>query len=443
MILLGDERARGLLERPGRTWAGEEVDVDPADAAGAELDVAGAAAVVCRRLLAAARPRDERRGDDAGRALGEDAGLGDADRRDVADRVDAGEARRERRASRPGRSRPRSSRSRGRPRERGAWGRRGRGRTGAPAVVEDGDSAGRVDARSARPATNSMSRSAKASSSAAEVSGEGGTGVPKRHDERDLAVVADAALRRGGRGGAARLARSGRTLERRTADADDDPAAGERREDSREALRAGDGVELCRRRRGPASRRGRSRRRARRRGRPPRGRRVRRHRPRLGIDRGDRLVQEPDPRLREARTEPHRVGLRASEHHVELRVAENERVGRVDQRHVGVVAELFGEDRGQFEAAEPRAEDQDSPHGASLSASPRRRRVGTSQAVRSCGCRSPAATGTDSRLARGASGHTQRGSYEHDGLYAKLKSSTAVPASPSKPRSAPLTVSTR
>ena len=48
-----------------------------------------------------------------------------------------------------------------------------------------------------------------------------------------------------------------------------------------------------------------------------------------------------------------------------------------------------------------------------------------------------------SRLAAGASGQAQRASYEHEGLKAKLKSSTAVPVSRSKPRSAPLTVSMR
>ena len=53
MLLLGDEGHRGLLVGPGRLRAGEEVDVDPADPAGAELDVAGAMPVVAVRLLAA------------------------------------------------------------------------------------------------------------------------------------------------------------------------------------------------------------------------------------------------------------------------------------------------------------------------------------------------------------------------------------------------------
>ena len=58
-------------------------------------------------------------------------------------------------------------------------------------------------------------------------------------------------------------------------------------------------------------------------------------------------------------------------------------------------------------------------------------------------CCSPAVTATGRRLAGGASGHAHRASYEHEGLNAKLKSSTAVPLAASKPRSAPLTVSSR
>ena len=42
----------------------EEVDVDAADAAAAELDVAGAASVVAAGLLAALHSRDQRPGDD-------------------------------------------------------------------------------------------------------------------------------------------------------------------------------------------------------------------------------------------------------------------------------------------------------------------------------------------------------------------------------------------
>ena len=45
-----------------------------------------------------------------------------------------------------------------------------------------------------RLGTKVMPRSANAAISAAEVSGDGGTGVPERQDEGDLAVVAHAAL---------------------------------------------------------------------------------------------------------------------------------------------------------------------------------------------------------------------------------------------------------
>ncbi len=55
--------------------------------------------------------------------------------------------------------------------------------------------------------------------------------------------------------------------------------------------------------------------------------------------------------------------------------------------------------------------------------------------------RSPIRTGIARRFAGGARGHAQRGSYEHDGLYARLKSSTSPPSR--APRSAPLTVSSR
>ncbi len=72
--------------------AGEEVDVDAADEAGAELDVAGAAAVVGGRLLVALEGREQGGGDDACRTFGEYSGLRDADRGDVTDRVNARES---------------------------------------------------------------------------------------------------------------------------------------------------------------------------------------------------------------------------------------------------------------------------------------------------------------------------------------------------------------
>ena len=55
--------------------------------------------------------------------------------------------------------------------------------------------------------------------------------------------------------------------------------------------------------------------------------------------------------------------------------------------------------------------------------------------------RSPALIGTSMVFSGGASGHTQRGSYRHDGWYMKLKSMTI--RWPSDPRSAPFAVSSR
>ena len=66
-----------------------------------------------------------------------------------------------------------------------------------------------------------MSRSANAASSAAEVSGEGGTGRPERQDQRDLAVVADAARGEMVVQHQGALAGRRRAFERRAADADD------------------------------------------------------------------------------------------------------------------------------------------------------------------------------------------------------------------------------
>ena len=48
-----------------------------------------------------------------------------------------------------------------------------------------------------------------------------------------------------------------------------------------------------------------------------------------------------------------------TEHDVELRVAEHERVAVVDQRHAGLVAERVREHGCELEPAEPRAEDED------------------------------------------------------------------------------------
>src|SRR5450755_1574782 len=74
-VLLGDERFGRRAVGAGRLWAGEEVHLHATDTTGAELDVADADPVVGRGLLTAALTRDQRRGDDACRSLGEHAGL--------------------------------------------------------------------------------------------------------------------------------------------------------------------------------------------------------------------------------------------------------------------------------------------------------------------------------------------------------------------------------
>ncbi len=59
-------------------------------------------------------------------------------------------------------------------------------------------------------------------------------------------------------------------------------------------------------------------------------------------------------------------GARTPEHDVELRVSEDERVARVDQRDAGFFAELLGEDGRELEPAKPRPENDDPTHAASL-----------------------------------------------------------------------------
>jgi hypothetical protein len=84
---------------------------------------------------------------------------------------------------------------------------------------------------------------------------------------------------------------------------------------------------------------------------------VRRHPPRFGVDRGDRLTQEADAGFDD-------VGIgqadvlerRPVEHHVELRVAEDEGVVLVDQLDAGVAAERLGQDSRELETAEARAQ---------------------------------------------------------------------------------------
>ena len=152
------------------------------------------------------------------------------------------------------------------------------------------------------------------------------------------------------------LARRRRALERRPADADDRAALRERGQHLAQPLGAGDGVELV-------AALGESR----------RGVQVvvgaerhdqdvglvdaavGGHAPRLGIDRGDRLLQEAHAGLGDvAVREADRVGRRPAEHHVELRVPEDEGVVLVDQGHVDVVAERLRQHGRELETSETR-----------------------------------------------------------------------------------------
>ena len=73
---------------------------------------------------------------------------------------------------------------------------------------------------------------------------------------------------------------------------------------------------------------------------------VGRHAAGSGIDRGDRLPLEAHSRLGELRVrEAHRVEGRPAEHHVELRIAEDEGVALVDDRHLGFIAQRLRQDR--------------------------------------------------------------------------------------------------
>ena len=164
------------------------------------------------------------------------------------------------------------------------------------------------------------------------------------------------------------LAGRRRALERSPADADDCPAPRELRQHLRQKLGTFNGVELVSRL-----------------GEPRRGVQVvvgaerhdqdvslaetgvSGHAARLGIDRGDRLLQESHPRFDDvAVRETDRVERRPSEHHVELRVTEDERIALVDQSDVDVVAERVRQCRRQFETPEAGSQDDDPLHRAML-----------------------------------------------------------------------------
>ena len=82
------------------------------------------------------------------------------------------------------------------------------------------------------------------------------------------------------------------------------------------------------------------------------------HRPSRGrVDRSHRGLHESHAGLDDVAVGMTDVSRQlASEHHVELREAEDERVALVDEHDVDSVAERIGKNRRQLEAAEPRAE---------------------------------------------------------------------------------------
>jgi hypothetical protein len=84
------------------------------------------------------------------------------------------------------------------------------------------------------------------------------------------------------------------------------------------------------------------------------------HAPPFGIDRGDRLLQEAHAGLCDvAVCEADRVWPCPVEHHVELRVPEDERLVLVDQGHVDVVAERLRQHGRELKTPEARSEDDD------------------------------------------------------------------------------------
>ncbi len=91
------------------------------------------------------------------------------------------------------------------------------------------------------------------------------------------------------------------------------------------------------------------------------------HAARFGVDRRDRLLEEPHARLHDlAVREANGIECRPPEHDVELRVAEHERVALVDQRDRDVVAERFRERARELETSEARSQNHDTLHRAIL-----------------------------------------------------------------------------
>ena len=75
-----------------------------------------------------------------------------------------------------------------------------------------------------------------------------------------------------------------------------------------------------------------------------------------GLDRG---LQEPHARLHDVGVAVvHVVGGRLAEHDVELREAEDEAVGSVDEHDIGVVTQRLRQPRRQLQPPEPRSQDE-------------------------------------------------------------------------------------
>ena len=177
----------------------------------------------------------------------------------------------------------------------------------------------------------------------------------------DLAVVPDPALHEVVVQEQRRLARGGRALERRPADADDRATTRERGQHLPQPFRAADGVELVAALREPR-------------------RRVevvvgaegddehvrlvdaagRRHPPRLGVDRGDRLLEEADARLAEVVTQPDLVGVARPKSTSSFSVWTTPHARRSASRRRR--RRTPREDGRELEAAEARAEDEGARH---------------------------------------------------------------------------------
>ena len=190
------------------------------------------------------------------------------------------------------------------------------------------------------------------------------------------------------------LARRRRALERRPADTDDRAPGPECGERVREPRGAGDGVELV-----PVL--------------AEAGCRlhvvvgaqgddqdvglvhagVGRHAACLGIDRRDRLLHDAHAGLRDAGVrQADGIERLPPEHHVQLRVAEHERVALVDHGHVDLPADRLRQEGRKLQAAEARPQDDD-PHRAILVDLPRRA---------ASGYREPALRGGPGALVHGA-----------------------------------------